>query len=74
MLTFVTSWALVIQLILIGFTIRRLTQKPTKSDARILVIALVVLVIAAAVIIASALTLYAASSTFEITSVPLETP
>lgn len=70
-LTFVTAWALMIQLVMIVFTIRQLTQKPSKDDARLLIIALVVLVIAVAAIVASAIVLYGFSSTSEITSVPL---
>lgn len=72
-LSIATSWAVIIQVVLLGVAIYQLTRRPEKRDRNLLLLSCGVIAISLAWIIATTLVIYGFSSDVEITSVPLPT-
>lgn len=70
-LTLATSWGAILQIALLGVAIYQLTQKPTKKDRILLLIACAVIALSLAWLIATTLVTYGFSSDVDVTSVPL---
>ena len=70
-LTIATSWAILLQVVLLWVAIQQLTRKPPKKDRVFLLFACGVVVISLAWVVATTLVIYGYSSNIEITSVPL---
>lgn len=70
-LTFLTSWAFIIQVALLGVGLYQLTLKPTKKDRTLLLIACGAITISLVWIVVVTITVYSFSGDVEVTSVPL---
>jgi len=73
-LTFISPWAFTLQLVLLAVAIYLLTRGPTRAQAVVLTIAIVMLAIVMAAIATSTIVIYNLDSEFGGKSVPIEAP